>query len=256
MEKERLLENDETPRPTENVKVDRRQSTRSHITPFKLCAFLFLCSLCLNGALAWKLFRSRNNKPPEISEHASLTRTLAQPYYTETPFGGNPNTTLEASLWYSIDIDSGVISLPDTYTSSHSLHPAQRFPWDHTRGIYIVHGYHNLHCLKIIYIAMHEYQTGSAQSRKWKHISHCFDALRRQVLCDADDTPRAVRKGFDGVSGIGQERMCRDWGRLEEWARRNTACYKRPEPPVQGMRNIEKYSHCPEGAGYVVPDDL
>ena len=76
------------------------------------------------------------------------------------------------------------------------------------------------------------------------------------MLCDADDTPRAVQKEFDGVSGIGQERQCRDWGRLEEWAKQHTACYKRPEPPVEGMRNIEKYSHCPEGAGYEVRKDL
>ena len=103
---------------------------------------------------------------------------------------------------------------------------------------------------------MAEYRNGEAQSRKWHHISHCFDALRRQVLCDADDTPRAVQQEMDGVSGVGQNRQCRNWAELETWAREHTACYKRPDRPVEGMRNIEKYKFCPKGSGYRVPDDL
>ena len=155
--------------------------------------------------------------------------------------------------------------------AAKELLPAQRFPWDATKGVYIIHGYHNLHCLvympllfpqssrytnlhqKIIYISMQEYRLGEQQSRKWHHISHCFDALRRQVLCDADDTPRAVQREMDGISGVGQYRQCRDWSKLEKWAKEHTACYKRPDRPVEGMRNIEKYKYCPEGSGYTVP---
>ena len=103
---------------------------------------------------------------------------------------------------------------------------------------------------------MHEFRLNEPQSRKWHHISHCFDALRRQVLCDADDKPRAVQRDMDGVSGVGQYRQCRDWGLLEEWAKKHTACYRRPDRPVEGMRNIEKYKFCPEGSGYTVPEDL
>lgn len=109
---------------------------------------------------------------------------------------------------------------------------------------------------KIIYISMAEHRLGEPQSRKWHHISHCFDALRRQVLCDADDTPRTVQRELEGVSGVGQNRQCRDWGELERWAKAHTACYKRPDRPVEGMRNIEKYKFCPEGSGYEVPQDL
>ena len=103
---------------------------------------------------------------------------------------------------------------------------------------------------------MQEYRRGEQQSRRWGHVSHCFDALRRQVLCDADDTPRAVQRELDGVSGVGQYRQCRDWGRLEKWAKQHTACYKRPDRPLEGMRNIEKYKFCPKGSGYSVPENL
>ena len=73
-------------------------------------------------------------------------------------------------------------------------------------------------------------------------------------MCDADDTPRAVQHGVNGRSGVGQYRQCRDWSRLEKWSIEHTACYKRPEKPVEGMPNIEKYKFCPEGSGYVIPD--
>lgn len=99
---------------------------------------------------------------------------------------------------------------------------------------------------------MMEFRRNEPQSRKWEHISHCLDALRRQVLCDADDTPRATQSDQDAKSGVGQYRQCRDWSKLQDWARQHTACYKRPDKPVPGMENIEKYSHCPEGSGYNV----
>jgi hypothetical protein len=103
---------------------------------------------------------------------------------------------------------------------------------------------------------MQEHQRGESQSRKWGHISHCLDALRRQVLCDADDTPRAVQRELDGVSGVGQYRQCRDWSRLEEWAKGHTACYKRPDRPIEGLLNLEKYKHCLKDSGYSVPESV
>ncbi|KAL8721381.1 MAG: hypothetical protein Q9225_001928 [Loekoesia sp. 1 TL-2023] len=254
---------------------------------------LLLFSLCLNCTLIWllsqqlpksygesehglsSLFANKRLQTDEVLEQiASLLRNLNTPYYEETPYGANTNDSYEAVLWHSIDIDSGVIALSDDYVALHNLIPAERFPWDATKGIYIVHGYHNLHCLvklplispikrlatlssyqKIIYISMDEYRRGEPQSRQWGHISHCFDALRRQILCDADDTPRAVQADRDGVSGIGQSRQCRDWALLEIWAKKHTACYRRPERPIEGMRNIEKFRFCPEGSEYSVPLD-
>ena len=78
---------------------------------------------------------------------ASLSRHETEPYYRETPYSDNDNASLTASLWHDIDIDSGVIALSDDYVASKGLLTAQRFPWDAKKGIYIVHGYHNLHCL-------------------------------------------------------------------------------------------------------------
>ena len=100
------------------------------------------------------------------------------------------------------------------------------------------------------------YRRNEPQSRHWEHISHCMDALRRQILCDADDTPRATERLQEAISGLGQYRRCRDWEALESWAKNHTACYRRPDKPVQGMPNIEKYKFCPEDSEYVVSNTV
>jgi hypothetical protein len=73
-------------------------------------------------------------------------RNVQDPYYDKTPYGSE-NDTLVAELWNDINVDDGVVALPDTMVRGLGLPPAQRFPWDPTRGIYILHGFHNLHCL-------------------------------------------------------------------------------------------------------------
>jgi len=81
-----------------------------------------------------------------------------------------------------------------------------------------------------------------------------MDALRRQVICDADDTPRATERRAEVVSGLLQHRKCRSWEALEEFAKQHTACYKRPEQP-DGKSRLERFKHCPPDSGYVVTND-
>ncbi|KAL3478696.1 hypothetical protein BJX99DRAFT_224186 [Aspergillus californicus] len=186
------------------------------------------------------------------SEYANLHLTHTEPYVLLTDYS-SLNNTLADNLWHSINIDSGVVALPDSFAASHNLRKAQRFPWDTSKGIYILHGFHNLHCLKIIYTSLSEFRSDQAQSRTWHHIAHCLDALRRQILCDADDTPRATERRVEIVSGVGQHRVCREWGELESWARAHTACYKRPEKPGDEV-GLKRFMHCPEGSGYVIDE--
>ena len=39
-----------------------------------------------------------------------------------------------------------MIALPDDYIAQKSLHVSQRFPWDKTKGVYLLNGHHALHC--------------------------------------------------------------------------------------------------------------
>ena len=62
----------------------------------------------------------------------------------------NPNLTEAAALWESISFDVGMVALPYIWTEEKSLPRAQPFPWDHSQGLYVLNGYHALHCLVIL----------------------------------------------------------------------------------------------------------
>ncbi|KAK7752076.1 hypothetical protein SLS62_006042 [Diatrype stigma] len=220
----------------------------------KVLILLFSISIITNILLIVDIIHSTTTADPP-STYANLRRTREEPYVLVTQYSSD-NETLQDQLWYDINVDAAVVALSDEWAAGHDLRTAQRFPWDQTKGIYILHGYHNLHCLKIIYISLSEYRRDAPQTRSWHHISHCLDALRRQVLCDADDTPRATDRRAEVVSGLLQHRRCRRWEDLEDFARRHTGCYKRPENPESGSTSIiERFKHCPPGSEYVVTDD-
>lgn len=190
----------------------------------------------------------------EASRYAELRRNVEEPYVRITHYSSD-NETLQDQLWHDIDIDPGVVALSDDWAAQHGLRTAQRFPWDQTKGVYLLHGYHNLHCLKIIHNSLSEYRRADGQSRSVGHINHCMDALRRQIMCDADDTPRATERRAEVYSGLLQHRKCRNWTELESFAKQHTACYKRPEFPEEGGIKLERFKHCPPESGYVVADD-
>ncbi|KAI0165180.1 hypothetical protein GGR52DRAFT_557825 [Hypoxylon sp. FL1284] len=216
----------------------------------KLC--LLFVSVVLNFLLAALYFQPLSSEKP--SHYAQLQRNREEPYVLVTPYSSE-NETLRDELWHDINVDAAVVALSDEWAAQHGLRTAQRFPWDSSKGMYILHGFHNLHCLKLVYISISEYRRGVPQTRSGHHISHCLDALRRQILCDADDTPRATDRRVEVVSGLHQHRMCRSWDQLEDFARRHTACYKRPETPdEQTTSKVDRFKHCPADSGYVVTD--
>lgn len=68
-------------------------------------------------------------------------------------------------------------------------------------------------------------------------------------MCNADDTPRFTGGHFEHpASGTGQVRACRDWAKLDEWARKHSACYREPDDPYDGSSELERYKNCPDGS--------
>ncbi len=79
---------------------------------------------------------------------ASLARDQSIEYAWWTPYSSVNGSDAEAHrLWEAIDIDTGVLAIPDAWARDHDLPLAVRFPWDDTKGLYLVAAYHNLHCL-------------------------------------------------------------------------------------------------------------
>ncbi|TGJ80465.1 hypothetical protein E0Z10_g8297 [Xylaria hypoxylon] len=236
-----------------------RSFTRSYTNSRtqKVILLILSVSIVFNVLLTTLYLRtpSQPSQSEALTPYAHLKHVREEPYVIVTPYSSD-NETLQDQLWYNINVDSAVVALSDDWADQHNLRKAQRFPWDQSKGIYILHGFHNLHCLKIVYISMSEYRRGLPQTRSWHHISHCLDALRRQIICDADDTPRATDRRVEVVSGLHQHRQCRSWEQLEEFAKRHTACYKRPENPDEtSWSKVDRFKHCPPDSGYVVTDN-
>ena len=85
------------------------------------------------------------------------------------------------------------------------------------------------------------------------HLMHCVEFLLQNVMCYADDTPlytgflHASVNDVKPTAGLGTPRMCRDWNKLQAWAKERSACYdphyKQHDPTVAEM---EKYKFCPD----------
>lgn len=178
---------------------------------------------------------------------AGLERNISRPW---TPLVAH-NETEQDEIWENTSYDVGQIALSDDYARSKGLPRAQRFPWDKTKGVYLINAYHNIHCVKTIRIALTEFRSNSAQSSHWGHIQHCLLVLRDEVICNADDVPRYTGFQQNRASGQGQYRMCRDFSKLEDWAMKHTACWrhigKMGDP---GFRELDRYRFCPEGSPY------
>ena len=79
---------------------------------------------------------------------AGLVRDIPVSWTHHTPFTGQEGNQTEADRsWDNISVDAGSVALSDSYSRSMGLPEAQRFPWDTSKGLYLLNGYHNLHCL-------------------------------------------------------------------------------------------------------------
>ena len=95
-----------------------------------------------------------------------------------------------------------------------------------------------------------EFHYGIEQSRKLEHIMHCLDALRQDVICNADDTPRYPYPDKTEHPGSdGQVLMCRSWDKLEAWAEDYNACFAYVNQTAD-ISHYERFKYCPKGSPY------
>jgi hypothetical protein len=190
---------------------------------------------------------------------------LSVPWVSKSAYFGEGTDEEIDQAWDAISIDSGSIALSPAYTDKMGLPRAQEFPLDRSKGIYLLNGYHSMHCLvrelcfshqlpptdwngqKTIRTYIRQVDQGLPTDQPAHHMLHCLDALRQDVECYADDTPRYTGFQGQGRSGTGQVRQCRDWGRLEAWAQQHTACWHYlPELEKDGKTSLEEFKFCPQ----------
>ena len=60
---------------------------------------------------------------------------------------GNTNLTEAAVIWEDISFDAGMVALDHAWAEAKGIPQAQNFPWDKSKGLFVLNGYHSLHCL-------------------------------------------------------------------------------------------------------------
>lgn len=89
-----------------------------------------------------------------------------------------------------------------------------------------------------------EYRTHHTQTYSTEHVLHCLDNLRVDIQCSADDTPRFIpptTTESTAKTGVGQIRQCRDWSKLNSWAKKHDACFKYNQFLYQELSNNKVY---------------
>ncbi|KAH7123584.1 hypothetical protein B0J11DRAFT_315491 [Dendryphion nanum] len=228
----------------------KSNSTRSSIDTRIVLLFATI-NIAIYILLLYPNATNSNSNPP-LSPYASLPlsqkthKIHPSPLYTSTT-----NLTLTTHSWTLLSGDPGVVALPLSLIHTLSLPPSFPLPSNPQKQIYLLQSYHNLHCLRTIYVSLISYHLGTPQPIALEHVLHCLDELRQDTVCRADDFPRYVVVG-DGEgrvagTGIGQERVCNDWDALERWVRGNSACFRHVEGVGGGI--ADRFGHCEEGEG-------
>ncbi|KAI1115970.1 hypothetical protein F5Y14DRAFT_408800 [Nemania sp. NC0429] len=174
---------------------------------------LLIIILLLNMVLTWRNFTT-GHECRSIAPFSDPA-TVVRPYHWASEFS-NPNKSITSPLWEGLfPTGDGLVSLPDEWAASHGL-PASAKRYKHTsNSIYLVAGYHQLHCLVIIRSVLYHLKEGAELAVPFAHAIHCLDTLRQSTICHADDT--ILYTSDFHTYGDGQSKMCKDWSALERW---------------------------------------
>ncbi|KAK4207916.1 hypothetical protein QBC37DRAFT_297720, partial [Rhypophila decipiens] len=140
---------------------------------------------------------------------------VLRPFHWTTEFSGE-NMTETSLLWSGLfPIGDGLVTLEDTWSQSQLLPPSVKRYKNSTQSIYLVAGYHQLHCLTILRSVIHHLNEGLPLSVPLAHATHCLDSLRQSTMCHADATLLYTEDTH--TYGDGQSRVCNDWAALQRW---------------------------------------
>lgn len=83
-----------------------------------------------------------------MTSAAGLVKDVPIPISINTVYT-HEDWKLQDAAWGApeLETETGLVALSDKYVRSKGLLRAQRWPWDHSKGIYVINGFHNLHCI-------------------------------------------------------------------------------------------------------------
>lgn len=133
---------------------------------FATIAGVVVVSLFLHAALAYFLYPILSGEDEtSIFKNSSLFSTCHlerrfltssaaksswsnhQAWVDESEYYTRHQKSRSDAAWDTIDDTIGIVAISDEEVAELGLPTSQRFPWDETKGLYHINGYHTLHCL-------------------------------------------------------------------------------------------------------------
>ncbi|KAF7188224.1 Phenylalanine aminomutase (L-beta-phenylalanine forming) [Pseudocercospora fuligena] len=220
---------------------EARQSLRTVITLTALLILSIACNAILFARIQY--VKEHGHDPTYVGLERNLN--------LEIP---HDDRTIDDPMWDNPEYDwnLGWVALDNDVAHSKGIPTAMHWPWDDSKSIYVLHGFHSIHCVFVLRDSLMQFRDGKEQSWPFPHVTHCLHVLREDTTCNADDTPRytghlhAQENSTTFFSGIGQTRQCRDWNQLRDFAIENSACYRRPLDHFVPL--LDRYKNCPDGS--------
>ncbi|TVY83823.1 Cyclochlorotine biosynthesis protein R [Lachnellula suecica] len=165
--------------------------------------------LFLHGANASKLDCKTSILSPEID----IQRLIPNRWISDYSSADSSGMAEVDKNWNAIRAAHGIVAVDHQWAVENGLPPADDLPSDHSKGVYTLEAYHSLHCLVVIRRTMFQLAEGKSLDVPFGHSTHCIDAVRQSIMCNADDT--LLYKRYNVSDGDGQLRKCRNWGLSE-----------------------------------------
>ncbi|KAK8146410.1 hypothetical protein G3M48_003153 [Beauveria asiatica] len=115
----------------------------------------------------------------------------------------------------------GIVALSDDEVHELDLVQSARSFHDASKSIYLVAGFHQLHCLsqlRSLIIKLHLDPSFSITDPTYYHTMHCVDVVRQQIMCHADGT-LIYKRPEDKYPGDGAIRTCNNFDALTTWTK-------------------------------------
>ncbi|KAH8892134.1 hypothetical protein GQ53DRAFT_863878 [Thozetella sp. PMI_491] len=131
-------------------------------------------------------------------------------------------------------VGNGIVALKDETVAQMQLPPSVKNPMEEYRSLYILAGYHSLHCLTLIRHAMFQYYlnqnapiTHIMEEGRWMHAKHCLSDLRQSLICNLDETLLA-QPNNNAQPGDGQLIQCKNITTTVNWLKEHRHITQHP----------------------------
>lgn len=118
---------------------------------------------------------------------AGVTAGIVRPFVTHTEWSSE-NSSRADDLWNALAPEVGMVVVDNGLSRQMDLYDTSTFPWDHGKSIYMLEGFHSLHCLVrpyIMYVCSNDSRADDFLERcpSTERYANSNEAFRKPLLC-------------------------------------------------------------------------